>query len=171
MAALVLRFALALIFVLAALHKLRDRRHFDGIVLDYRLAPPRMALRVARLLPALELGVALGLLAAFAPAAAAAAVLFVAYGIAMTINLLRGRRLIDCGCGGAPQRLGGWLVARNVLLAVAALVLLLPPGARLGMLDAVTVAAAAVAALLLQGIFAFTAAHAYGRRSRLRRRE
>jgi Methylamine utilisation protein MauE len=127
MADLVLRIALALLFTLAALHKLRDRRRFDGIVLAYRLGPPRLVLRAARLLPALEGVIAAGLIFTPTPAAVAAATLFAGYGLAMTINLARGRRDIDCGCGEAPERLSGWLVARNAVLAAAALSLLLQP--------------------------------------------
>jgi hypothetical protein len=40
----------------------------------------------------------------------------------MAINLLRGRHDIDCGCGGASHPLSWGLVARNVVLAAAALV-------------------------------------------------
>jgi len=37
------------------------------------------------------------------------------------LNLLRGRSYIDCGCGGAAHPLSWGLVARNGVLAVAAL--------------------------------------------------
>ncbi len=36
------------------------------------------------------------------------------------LNLLRGRRFIDCGCGGAAQPLSIGLVLRNVVLAIGA---------------------------------------------------
>lgn len=123
---LAIRCALAAVFAVAAAHKLRDRRYFDGIVLDYRLLPPRLALCVARLLPGLELAVVAGLIVGWTSAAPAAAALLLGYAAAITVNLARGRREIDCGCGGPPQRLSGWLVGRNVIMAAAALVLLLP---------------------------------------------
>lgn len=123
---LTIRCALAALFAVAAAHKLRDRRYFDGIVLDYRLLPPRLALRVARLLPGLELALAAGLLVGWRPAALTAAAVLLGYAAAMTVNLARGHREIDCGCGGPPQRLSGWLVGRNVIMAAAALALLLP---------------------------------------------
>lgn len=165
-ATLIVRYALALLFGGAALHKLRDRRRFDGMVLAYRLAPSRLALRVARLLPLLELLVAGGLLAAWRPAFPAAALLLAGYGLAMAINLARGRREIDCGCGAMPQRLSLWLVARNAVLAAAALSLLLPAGARPGAPDAMTLAAIATVAVLLPGPLGSLVAHAPGRRSR-----
>ena len=70
----------------------------------------------------------------------------------MAMNLYRGRRFIDCGCAGAAghQPLSGWLVARNLLLAVLALAAMLPVQARpLVWVDAITVAAAVGAAALL----------------------
>ncbi len=147
---LVVRGALAVLFAAAAVHKLRDRRHFDGVVLDYRLLPPQLALRVARLLPALELALAFGLVWGFSLAAPAAAALLLGYGAAMAVNLARGHRTIDCGCGGPPQRLSGWLVARNAVLAGAALVTVLPAGLRpQGALDGLTVLGAVAAIGLL----------------------
>lgn len=147
---LLIRWALAALFGVAAVHKLADRRHFDGIVLDYRLLPPRLALRLARGLPWLELAVALGLLGGTTVAALVGAALLAGYGAAMAINLARGRRSIDCGCGGPAQPIGPALVVRNALLVATALTLLLPAGARpLGVLDFATVAAAVSALALL----------------------
>ena len=45
------------------------------------------------------------------------AALLLAYAAVMAINLVRGRRFIDCGCGGAAQPLSLGLVLRNVVLA------------------------------------------------------
>lgn len=118
---LLVRVALAALLAAAGIGKLRDRRRFDGTVLDYRLLPPRLALRLAAPLPWVELALGVGLLAGVRQAGLAAALLFGVYGVAMAVNLARGRRLIDCGCGDEPQRLNGWLVLRNVLLAAAAL--------------------------------------------------
>lgn len=118
---LLVRVALAALLAAAGIGKLRDRRRFDGTVLDYRLLPPRLALRLAAPLPWVELALGVGLLAGVRQASLAAALLFGIYGVAMAVNLARGRRLIDCGCGDEPQRLNGWLVLRNVLLAAAAL--------------------------------------------------
>lgn len=167
-ATLIVRYVLALLFAGAALHKLRDRRRFDGIVLDYRLAPPRLALRVARLLPLFELLVAGCLVAAWSPAFPAAALLLAGYGLAIAINLARGRREIHCGCSGLPQPLSLWLVARNAVLAAAALSLLLPAGTHLGALDAMTLAALATVAVLLPGPVGFLATHTRGRQPRRR---
>ena len=48
--------------------------------------------------------------------------LLVLYSGAIAINLLRGRRDIECGCGGAATHvpLSGWLLARNGALLAAA---------------------------------------------------
>ena len=147
---MIIRGALALLFLSAALGKLRDRRTFHGIVLDYRLLPPRRAALVAALLPWIELLLAAGVLAGLAPALAGAAVVLALYGGAMAINLARGRRELDCGCGGPSQQLSGWLLARNAGLAMAALAGLLPAAERTpGVVDLLTVMAAVAGLALL----------------------
>ena len=115
--------ALALVMFAAAWHKLSEPEVFAGALAAYRLLPQALVAPVARLLPMVE-----GLLAAgiLVPATRPAALLLLAalilvYGAAMAINLLQGRRDIDCGCGGATHPLSWGLVARNIVLAAAAL--------------------------------------------------
>jgi hypothetical protein len=115
--------ALALVMFAAAWHKLSEPDMFAGSLGAYRLLPPALVAPVARVLPYVEaaLGVAI-LVPATRPAALVLlAVLLLAYGAAMAINLLRGREDIDCGCGGATHPLSWGLVARNGVLAAAAL--------------------------------------------------
>ena len=97
----VLAGAFALLFVSAALHKLRSLQRFAEVFRAYRLLPDGVA-RLAWLVPALELTVGVGLLArrSRAGASAAGAALLVAYAAAIAINLQRGRRDLACGCGG-----------------------------------------------------------------------
>ena len=60
-----------------------------------------------------------------APFAWGAAFLLTLYGLAIAINLGRGREAIDCGCHGfsGRQRIAGWMVVRNLLLATLAALL------------------------------------------------
>src|SRR5581483_3846048 len=92
--------ALTLLFGAAAFHKLRDSREFVGVVAAYRLTSERLSTAIARLLPVLELAVAVGIWITAARVAAAllGAALLVIYAAAIGINLARGRRDIDCGC-------------------------------------------------------------------------
>jgi Methylamine utilisation protein MauE len=55
-----------------------------------------------------------------------------AYAGAMFVNLMRGNVLLDCGCSWGPARqpIGYGLVARNIGLALLALVLAVPVAAR-----------------------------------------
>ncbi len=150
-AALALRGALALLFVGAAGHKLRDRTGFRAAIAGYRLLPGALLPPVAWLLPAAELAVGAGLLApgGAALAARAAAALLALYAAAMLAALAAGRRGIDCGCAGpaGSRPLGPSLVARNAVLVLAALAASLPVTPRpLHWIDAVT-AAGAVAGL------------------------
>jgi hypothetical protein len=146
--------ALALLFLVAASHKLRDPTRFRATFAEYRLVPPALAGPTAALLVLVEVAVAgaLAVPALRVPGRVAAAGLLVVYAGAVAVNLGRGRRDLDCGCAGpaARQPISGWLVARNGVLAAVALTGLAPAGARpLVWVDAVTVVAttAALAAL------------------------
>ncbi len=57
--------------------------------------------------------------------------LLVLYSAAIAINLVRGRRDIECGCGGAATHvpLSGWLLARNAALMATALAVCAAPHA------------------------------------------
>lgn len=133
------RVLVALIFLAAALSKLRHRVLLDGVVANYRLLPPGLVRPVALLLPPLELAVAALLLAAplagSTPltmiSAGAAQLLLLAFAAAMAINLRRGRGAIDCGCGQSAlrQELRWALVVRNGLLAAVLLPALVPHAA------------------------------------------
>ena len=153
------RLALAAVFALAAFTKLRALDEFIGVVHNYRVLPEVLVRPVAYGLPPLEAAAALGLLIApaRAPAASGAAALLVVFGLAMAVNLVRGRVEIDCGCfaSALKQRISWSLVARNlVLIGLALLALRAPLAPRpLIWLDLVTVGSAAVGALLLYVAF------------------
>ena len=116
----------------AGLGKLRDPVLTAAHIDDYRLLPEGAGVWLARPLGVCEVALALFLLAPFTrvPALIIAAALIGVYGAAMSINLLRGRRDIDCGCSGAgqAQRLSLALPFRNALLMAAAFVAALSPG-------------------------------------------
>jgi hypothetical protein len=151
---LALRAGLALLFAAGAFAKLRDPRAFADAVAGYRLLPDGLAAPAAAGLLAAELALAAAL---FVPALRVPAALGVAgvlslYAVAIAVNLARGRRDIDCGCGGPAgrQTLSEALVLRNAVLAAAALASALPVVPRaLGWLDALTVFGAVASASLL----------------------
>ncbi|HZO24296.1 MAG TPA: MauE/DoxX family redox-associated membrane protein [Steroidobacteraceae bacterium] len=135
---------LALLFAAAALHKLRDLRVFAEIFAAYEILPGLVRLHLTALVPALEAGVAAGLLLkSTRPAAAVLAVtLLLGYAASIGINLRRGRRDLACGCGGPNERrpIAPWMIARNLLLAALAGLVLFPLTARsLELTDAVTI--------------------------------
>lgn len=114
----------ALVFLVAAMTKLRHRATLTGVIANYRLLPAALVAPVAMILPWLEAGTGAMLLAGerrWVPAVAA--LLLAVFAAAMAVNIGRGRRSIDCGCGvgGVRQSLHGVLVARNIVLAVALL--------------------------------------------------
>lgn len=147
----VLTSAVALLFLGALVHKLRDWPGFVAVLGAYRLMP-RAA--VAALAPAVALAETAVVIGSFVPATHAAALglaalLLGAYALAMAANLARGRVLLDCGCGGfgQRQRLAWWMVRRNVLLVALALLASRPaaPGA-LGLPELFVIASATAAA-------------------------
>ncbi|MCP9487899.1 MAG: DoxX family membrane protein [Gaiellaceae bacterium MAG52_C11] len=131
--ALIARFLLAVVFVLAGLAKLRRSDDFARAITGYELLPQSLVPAVAAWLPRLEVAVGglllVGLLTV--PAAVVLAAALVAFAASVGIALARGRE-IDCGCFGtvAPTRITWWTLGRNiVLLAAAILVISSPPTA------------------------------------------
>ena len=138
-----LRAGFALLFAASAWHKLRDLAGFRAALAGYRLLPTRALAAAALGLAALELAIGAACLApALAPTACSAgAGLLTLYSLAIACNLARGRRDIDCGCGGPGGRrpLGTTLVLRNLALVALLLLASLPAGPRaLTWLDAAT---------------------------------
>ena len=118
----------SLLFGFAAVHKLRAVAIFRASVDEYQLIPRQLSGLVSVLLIAAELMAAL--LVLIPPTSTTGftimAALLLVYTAGIGINLLRGRRHIDCGCSGPGSRheLSGWLVLRNLFLL--GLVLLSP---------------------------------------------
>ncbi|MCC6847057.1 MAG: methylamine utilization protein MauE [Deltaproteobacteria bacterium] len=157
---LAVRAAFALLFAVAAWHKLRDRAGFRAVLAAYRVLPERVVPAAGVAVAALEGTLATAWLApgAASVAAPATAALLAVYALAIGVNLARGRRTIDCGCGvgGAAQPVGEGLVARNALLAAGALATLRPTTPR----ALVWIDAATVAGVVAVAACAWTAAHA-----------
>jgi len=131
---LTIALSLAALFATAAVHKLFTLAEWPGVVRNYQLVPATLADAAAGTVLAAEVLVAGALL--WTPTrvagACAAALLLVTYAAAIGINLRRGRTSIDCGCFGLRLRQGisAWMVRRNLLLALLALVLLLSTNGR-----------------------------------------
>jgi hypothetical protein len=150
------RAGLALLLASAAVAKLRDLGGFSAALAGYRLLPVALVRPVSVGFVTAELALALGL---WQPelrviCALGIASLLSLYGLAIAINLARGRRDIDCGCGGplGRQTLSEALLLRNALLAGAALAAALPVAPRaLGWLDLWTLIGSVAAAAALYG--------------------
>lgn len=144
---------LALLFAVAALHKLRDLPHFTEVLRGYRVLPEG-AVRLAPVVPLAELAVAAGLLAPGlrSSAALAGVALLLVYAAAIGVNLARGRRDLACGCGGPDDArpIAPWMVARNLTLALLLAATLLAWRERpLSTTDALTVGGGTLVATLL----------------------
>lgn len=121
---------LSVIFASAASHKLMHRVWFRRQVQEYELIHPLFVPVAAIVLPIAELMIALGLLwsGSRVYAAVLALLIIATYAVAISINLIKGRKDIDCGCSGPTmqQPLQPGLLLRNAFLAVLAFVACIP---------------------------------------------
>jgi hypothetical protein len=117
---------IALLLASAAIQKFSGLARFADIVVAYRVLPGAIAGPAAWLVPCLEAAIAAALLwtPTRSAAAMAAMMLLIGYASGVGVNLLRGRRDLDCGCGAARDRrpIAAWMVWRNLLLAVTLLI-------------------------------------------------
>ncbi len=144
----------ALLFAGAAAHKLSGFGAFTDAFVAYGVLPEAWARRSAWLIPCLELALAAALAAGRGGRAqlGAAIGLLLFYASAVALNLARGRRDLDCGCGSRRNRrpIAAWMVWRNIILAAGLALAALPWSQRpLGLVDVLTVAGGLSAAALL----------------------
>jgi uncharacterized membrane protein YphA (DoxX/SURF4 family) len=122
---LLIRTVVGLVLVIASVPKLTASNEFVQVVQGYELLPDKFAVAASRILPVMELAAGLGLVSGiFMPWPSLLAILlFILFAFAISLNLLRGRRYIPCGCFGMSReaRLSWGSVLRNAILSVLAL--------------------------------------------------
>jgi uncharacterized membrane protein YphA (DoxX/SURF4 family) len=127
------RWILAIVLIGAAVAKLRapERDQFADAIESYRVLPSQLVRPVAAGLPWLELtlGVLLCLGVMLVVAAACAAFLLAAFGLAVGWHVSRGRRFA-CGCGSGAT-ISWALAGRDLLLSGVALAIAVGPSAGL----------------------------------------
>ncbi|KVC67846.1 MauE/DoxX family redox-associated membrane protein [Burkholderia stagnalis] len=129
----------AIVVLLGAAAKMRRPAAFRDALGGYRLLPDALTAPAAFALPLAE---AFGAAALLFPdtrtiGAGVLVALLLAFAAALAINILRGHTDIDCGCSGfaatrpdAPRGIGGFHVARALLLAALAATAFAEPAAR-----------------------------------------
>ena len=119
-----------LLLIISALHKVRHMDDFRRAVRGYELVPVSLEMVPVFALPVMEAVAGIGLLVpAMAPAAGLlAAGIFAVYGLLIAVSLFRGKLEIDCGChfGQRESRLSFWMLPRNAVLALLALLPVVP---------------------------------------------
>jgi uncharacterized membrane protein YphA (DoxX/SURF4 family) len=122
--AVTVRLVIGLVLVAAGASKLSNIRAFAELVAQYRVLPPVAAPFLGYSIPLIELllGVAILLGIGQPWVSLSACLLFLAFSVAVVVNLLRRRVGLPCGCMGS--RYGGKVsrsvVYRNLALAAAA---------------------------------------------------
>lgn len=140
----IISFCLSLLFAVAVIHKLRAPAVFRAAMDEYQLLPAAVSGLASFILMAAE---AVAAVMVLIPAARTGGfvimlTLLLVYSTGISINLLRGRRDIDCGCNGPAdkQLLSWWLVIRNLFFAGLAVAAMQPATGRvLNWLDFMTV--------------------------------
>lgn len=150
----ILRASIAALFATAAIHKVRQPEVFVETFSEYEILPERFTIPGVVMLVMAESSIAIGLLldSTRVHASLAGVALLMIYGLAIGLNLARGRREIDCGCLGPAnhQPLSNGLVYRNGILAIAAAAICLPvTGRGLQPVDAITLVGGVVVLVLL----------------------
>ena len=124
--------AFALMFALSAMEKYHDRAAFAQQVADYRLLPLPLVTSLANVIIVLEIVAATLLITtAYRYGAAIGMALLLLYALGISLNLIRGRTHIDCGCLGSAGEGISWIhVLRNLIMTGLLALTLLPTAAR-----------------------------------------
>jgi hypothetical protein len=126
--ALVASIVLAAVLVVAAILKIRSFSESAAALETYGV-PARLRRPATVAVVALELAIAVTLVAGVPAAAYAGATLLLVFAVATGVALLRGKRGAPCGCFGAHSRIGPGAVLRGVVLPAAFLAVpFLPDG-------------------------------------------
>jgi len=113
----VISWLLAAVFAGACGHKVGEWQRFRAAFAAYRIVPEGLVGAVAGIVTLAEVLVVLALIILQPVGLIGAALLLGVYLVAISINLARGRRHIDCGCGDEPTPLSYRLLVRIGLLA------------------------------------------------------
>lgn len=120
---------LVVVLARAAWHKADRFLETVGFAQDYGIVPDSWVAPIVRSLALIEAGTVLALVFSQSRAAGGliAAGLFAGYAAIMARAMLGGKRRIDCGCGGVPQVVSAFTLARNAALTALALCLVAVP--------------------------------------------
>lgn len=111
---------LGVTLLLAGLSKLRSPAAFAAGVMEYKILPVPLAHWYARLLPFVEVGVGMLLIAGIwiNQLAFISALMFLSFAIAVSVNLLRKRQL-SCFCFGSGSSSIGWHTISRIILLLS----------------------------------------------------
>lgn len=152
---------LVIVLARAAWHKIDRYLETVGFAQGYGLVPEAAAAPVVRALTLAEIAAILLLLVpATRPfGGLVGAGLFAGYGLLMAAALRQGRTRIECGCGGPPQLVSGFTLARNAGLAALGLAVALLPVAPVPPMGALLAIVAALVLAAQYGILEKLASH------------
>ena len=113
--------AVGALLVVTGCSKAAQLMRFADVVAAYQLLPPRINVHVATVIVLSEVAIGAAMLLHLWPHlfAIGATVLFAGFAVAMSVNLMRGRHHLLCGCSGyQPSKAISWrAVTHNCVLA------------------------------------------------------
>lgn len=144
-------FLFSFMFLSAGMSKLRHQTYSQQALEAYQLVPKSLTGFLNRSLASMELLLVPALILPLSQSMAVyvAALLLLVYAMAIAINLLRGRKRLDCGCNGpdSKQSISWWMVLRNLFMTMV--LLMLPIQIELASLSVYVLAIFFSAALIL----------------------
>ena len=150
-----IKLAIALVFIVSAIQKLKDIDTFQATVEAYDLLPHFLVTGFSIVLPVVELVTACLLLGDLSQGLYGLILAILVLSVTTTgivVNLLRGNLDVSCGCGGLEDEapLSWGLVGRNLMLLAILLVCFLPSDVRpLALFDILTLIGCSLSIYLL----------------------
>ncbi len=151
----VTKLAVGIVFIVGALQKLQDIEVFEMAVETYDLLPDFLVPGFSRIMPVAELIAACLLIANYNEGQTGlilASVVMATTTIGVTVNLIRGRVDVSCGCGGLEDEapLSWNLVCRNIVIIALLIICLFSNSVRsLIWLDTLTIISGSFSVYLL----------------------
>ena len=125
---LFLRVIIGIVFLISSIGKIIDHKKFIQIVINYEILSPSLSLLYGFFLPYIELIIAIMIiLGLFVDAAGYVGILMIlSFIYAVSVNVVRGRKNLDCGCFGKflERKLGLPTLLDDIVILLLSFVLI-----------------------------------------------
>jgi len=124
-----IRVCFAVLFIYSSISKFSDQNTFSLIVRNYQILPELWVSPFSIILPRMEIFISVMLLSGWeiGTASIIGILMLLAFSLAVSANLIRGRTNVSCGCFGKNKysKINWEIIARNLIFVIALLFLFL----------------------------------------------